>query len=122
MSLLRGLDDLGLGDRRVRRVAIRGAGDRARRSRPLMVAALSMYAVGNHAEGTAIDMLLLALFAARRGRGGAAAGNWRSTSTRGRSSSSRSSPWPRRCWRAAPGDSWRRPPPVSRSASRPSCG
>jgi hypothetical protein len=32
---------------------------------PLEVTALSMYGVGNHAEGSAIDMLLLALFASR---------------------------------------------------------
>lgn len=32
---------------------------------PLEVTALSMYGVGNHAEGSAIDLLLLALFASR---------------------------------------------------------
>lgn len=63
--LLRGcLDELGFTDRRARRVAS-AALVIAIALAPRVVTLFSTYAVGNHAEGSAIDTILLALFAHR---------------------------------------------------------
>jgi hypothetical protein len=64
--LLRGcLDELGLTSRRVRWTAT-SALVIAIALAPVVVTMLSMYAVGNHTEGSAIDTILLALFSRRR--------------------------------------------------------
>src|SRR5262249_21129738 len=61
LALLRAcLAELGLSDRLVRRVAIATLVC-AFAIAPTLVTALSMYAVGNHLEGSAIDTMLLAL-------------------------------------------------------------
>ena len=65
LSLLRAvLTEVGITARRARGVAVLVLLV-ALAMAPLEVTALSMYGVGNHAEGCAIDMLLLALFASR---------------------------------------------------------
>ena len=66
LSLLRScLEELGLTSRRVRWTAT-AALLIAIACAPRLVTLVSMYAVGNHAEGAAIDTILLALFARRQ--------------------------------------------------------